>query len=49
MLNPYAEAELENQDLYCEICGELISTQTYINNSGICEQCVETLSENEPL
>lgn len=39
MFNPYEYAELELQDLYCEQCGEIISTQEYINNDGLCDNC----------
>ena len=40
-MNPYEWNELENQDLYCEICKSLISTQTYLDNYGVCDKCLE--------
>ena len=40
-MNPYEWNELENQDLYCEICKSLISTQTYLDNYSICDKCLE--------
>ena len=42
-MNPYEEAELENRDLTCAICWQAISTREYIENDGICDQCVEEL------
>jgi uncharacterized CHY-type Zn-finger protein len=44
-MNPYEEAELEQKDLICEICECLISTKEYVENDGICNKCVERLSE----
>lgn len=38
-MNPYEEAKLESKDLYCINCGELISTQTYDEYCGLCEDC----------
>lgn len=40
-MNPYEINELENQDLYCEICDCLISTKEYLDNQGICNKCLE--------
>ena len=40
-MNPYEISELESKELYCELCGELISTDTYIKNEGLCSSCVE--------
>lgn len=40
-MNPYFIAELESKDLYCEECGKLISTQTYLDNNGFCNKCIE--------
>ena len=40
-MNPYEIAELESRELYCELCGEHISTDTYIKNEGLCSSCVE--------
>lgn len=41
IMNPYEINELENQDLYCEFCDCLISTQEYLDNQGICNKCLE--------
>ena len=38
-MNIYEIAELENQDLYCENCENLISTKEYIDNDGLCDKC----------
>lgn len=38
-MNIYEIAELENQDLYCENCENLISTKEYIDNDGLCNKC----------
>lgn len=46
-MNPYEISELEGKDLYCENCGELISTSQYLEYEGLCEYCyttVETLT-----
>ena len=40
-MNPYEISELENQDLYCELCDYLISSQEYLDNQGICNKCLE--------
>ena len=40
-MNPYEINELENQNLYCELCDCLISTQEYLDNQGICNKCLE--------
>ena len=40
-MNPYEINELENRDLFCEQCGNLISTKEYLNNEGICNKCLE--------
>lgn len=40
-MNPYDYNELEKQDLYCELCGELISTSEYANNDGLCDSCYD--------
>ena len=40
-MNPYEINELENKNLYCEECGCLISTKTYLNNEGFCDKCLE--------
>ncbi len=40
-MNPYEISELENKDLYCEDCESVISTQTYLDNQGICNKCLE--------
>ena len=37
----YEFSELELRDLYCEICGNLISTAEYLDNEGICNTCLE--------
>ena len=46
-MNPYEINELESRDLYCEICWRIISTIEYLENNGICDQCIE--EENEKL
>lgn len=38
-MNIYEISDLENQDLYCENCGNLISTKEYIDNDGLCNKC----------
>lgn len=40
-INPYEESELEGRDCLCERCGEIISTQTYLENDGFCDACLE--------
>lgn len=40
-MNPYEISELESKELYCEICGELISTDIYIENEGLCSSCMK--------
>lgn len=43
-MNPYEISELEGKELYCEICGEVISTEQYIEFEGLCECCCATLT-----
>ena len=40
-MNPYEESELENRDLYCDICWCVISTREYFDNEGLCDACAE--------
>lgn len=40
-INPYEESELEGRDCLCECCGEIISTRTYLENDGLCDDCFE--------
>lgn len=40
-MNPYDKAYLESRDLYCELCGKLISTNEYLENDGICDNCYD--------
>ena len=44
-MNPYEEAELEQRDLVCENCWCVISVREYMDNQGICDKCIEELSE----
>ena len=38
-LNPYEVSELEGKDLICTCCGNIISTEEYIENDGFCNDC----------
>ena len=40
-MNDYEFSELERYDLYCEWCGEPISTSEYLENEGFCNTCNE--------
>ena len=39
-MNPYEFSEYEEKDLYCEECGRLMSTKEYLENEGICDDCI---------
>ena len=45
-MNPYYESELESRDLFCEMCGESISTQTYIECDGMCFNCFSNIQQD---
>jgi uncharacterized CHY-type Zn-finger protein len=40
-MNPYEECELENRDLYCDMCGQQISVREYMDNESFCDSCIE--------
>jgi len=42
MMNLYEINEYEGKDLYCEGCGKLMSTKEYLENDGICDNCIES-------
>ena len=42
-MNPYEISELEGKELYCENCGEIISTEQYLEFEGLCECCHATV------
>ena len=44
-MNIYEEAELEARDLTCELCLKTISVKEYTENSGFCDECFESLTE----
>ena len=41
IMNKHEWSWFESRDWFCDMCGKLISTDEFIDNYGLCNECVE--------